>query len=59
MPNLRILSSWYLDAQLTAYENGWRGGEDASTRAKNMRSMSGQLPDRDQRVAIVEHIAGD
>lgn len=59
VPNLRILSSWYLDAQLTAYENGWRGGEDASTRARNMRSMSGQLPDRDQRVAIVEHIAGD
>lgn len=58
VPNLRILSSWYLDAQLLAYANGWRGGDGASTRAKNMRSMSGQVPDRDQRAAIVEHLTG-
>ncbi len=58
VPKLSILSSWYLNAQLKAYENGWRGGEDASTRAKNMRSIGGQLPDRDQRAAIVEHLAG-
>jgi hypothetical protein len=32
---------------------------DASTRAKNMRSMSGQLPDRSQRAAIVEHLASN
>ena len=58
VPRLSILSSWYLKAQLMAYENGWRGGEDASTRAKNMRSMGGQLPDRGQRAAIIEHLAG-
>ena len=58
VPNLRILSAWYLDAQLKAYENGWRGGDDASTRAKNLRSMSGQLPGRDQRAAVIEHLAG-
>lgn len=58
VPNLRILSAWYLDAQLLAYKNGWRGGDEASTRAKNMRSISGQLPDRGQRAAVVEHLAG-
>jgi cytochrome c553 len=58
VPNLRILSSWYLEAQLMAYQNGWRGGDGASTRAKNMRSMSGQIPDPDQRAAVVEHLAG-
>ncbi len=58
VPNLRILSSWYLDAQLLAYENGWRGGDEASTRAKNMRSISGQIPDPSQRAAIVGYLTG-
>ncbi|MEM1436742.1 MAG: c-type cytochrome [Pseudomonadota bacterium] len=58
VPNLRILSSWYLDAQLVAYENGWRGSSEASTRARGMRSISGQLPDLEQRAAIVTHLAG-
>ncbi|MEM9623820.1 MAG: c-type cytochrome, partial [Pseudomonadota bacterium] len=40
VPDLRILSAWYLQAQLESYAKGWRGGAQASTRAKNMRSMS-------------------
>ena len=57
-PNLQILSAWYLDAQMTAYGHGWRGGDTATTRAKNMRAIRAQIPGQEQTSAIVEHIAG-
>jgi len=43
-PNLRILSASYLERQLDAYRNGWRGdGEQGTTRSKSMRSIVTQL----------------
>ena len=56
VPTLRILSAWYLEASLTAYEQGWRGGANASTRAKGMRAISGQITDPTERRAIIEHL---
>lgn len=57
VPNLAILSSWYLKAQMHAFDQGWRGGEAGSTRAKNMRSIAHQILDSEAREAVIEHIA--
>lgn len=57
VPNLAILSDWYLQAQLRAYELGWRGGDSGSTRAKNMRSIGAQLNNSNEQQAVAAHIA--
>lgn len=56
VPNLAILSRWYLDAQMQAFYEGWRGGASSSARAKNMRSIAHQIPDLEERRAVIGHI---
>ena len=40
-PNLTVIQDWYIRAQTRAYQSGWRGHSQSTTRAKHMRSMAG------------------
>ena len=56
-PNLHILGGWYIDQQLHAYVQGWRGADDhADIRAKWMRTVATQIRDEQQRQAVIEYI---
>lgn len=55
-PNLRILGGWYIDQQLQAYVQGWRGADEhADIRSKWMRTVATQISD-EQRRAVVDYI---
>ncbi len=56
-PNLAILSPWYIKDQMRAYQNGWRGGDDSTTRAKFMRSIARQVTTPKQLDDLVAYIA--
>lgn len=56
-PNLRILGGWYIDQQLQAYVQGWRGADEhADIRAKWMRTVATQIRDEKQRQAVIDYI---
>ena len=55
-PNLVILSPWYFKEQMKAYEQGWRGGEKSTTRAKHMRSIAGQVSTPKQLDDLIAYI---
>ncbi len=55
-PNLRILGGWYVDQQLQAFVQGWRGADEhADIRSKWMRTVATQISD-EQRRAVVDYI---
>lgn len=56
-PDLAILGPWYIREQMTAYEKGWRGGDDSTTRAKYMRSIARQVSTPEQLDDLVAYIA--
>ena len=56
-PNLVILGPWYIKDQMRAYQNGWRGGDDSTTRAKFMRSIARQVTTSKQLDDLVAYIA--
>ena len=56
-PNLALLGPWYIKDQMQAYQNGWRGGEDSTTRAKFMRSIARQITTPEQLDDLVAYIA--
>ena len=45
VPNVAILDAEYLKRQIDGYRQGWRGGQEASSRAKSMRQMAYQFTD--------------
>ena len=56
-PNLSILGGWYIDQQLQAYVQGWRGADEhADIRAKWMRTVATQIRDEQQRQAVIDYI---
>jgi len=55
-PDLRILGGWYIDRQLQAFVQGWRGADaHADIRAKWMRTVATQINAEQQR-QIVDYI---
>lgn len=58
VPNLVLLDAAYLRGQIKAYQNGWRGGENASTRAKAMRQMSFQFKSDNEIDDVIRYLTG-
>lgn len=56
-PNLAILGPWYIRDQMAAYQKGWRGGDESTTRAKYMRSIARQVTTPKQLDDIIAYIS--
>ncbi len=56
VPNLALLDAAYLRRQIEAYQKAWRGGANASTRAKGMRQMAFQFRSQDEIDEVVKYL---
>lgn len=55
--NLRILSAAYIERQLEAYRNGWRGDHEwGTTRSKGMRAIVSQLKDESEIADLLAYL---
>jgi len=51
-PNLSILPTWYITAQLEAYQHNWRGADASLADAKDMRAVALALSDKEREQAL-------
>lgn len=58
VPNLTLLDASYLRRQIKAYQKGWRGGPNASTRSKGMRQLAYQLTSQEEIDEVIQYLTG-